>query len=133
MLLFSIFNISNLKSTPTIKMLNDKIFSIYKYIYIYFYSHQLSLLSPDSYGLAMAMIWRWFNVLTMVFFLSLMVQCSQCGFWVIVWFLGHGVVFLGHSVFFFFFLFFCYFLWLRWIWLVVGGGDGGWMWWLCYR
>ena len=111
MLLFSIFNISNLKSTPTIKMLNDKIFSIYKYIYIYiyFYSHQLSLLSLDSYGLAMAMIWRWFNVLTMVFFLSLMVQCSQCGFWVIVWFLGHGVVFLGHSVFFFFFSFFLLF------------------------
>ena len=99
---------------------------IYIYIYIFFYSHQLSLLSSDSYGLAMAVIWQWFDVLTMVFF-SLI-----DGPMVIVWFLGHGVVFLGHGSRCGFF-FFCCFLWLRWIWLVVGGGDGRWMWWLCYR
>ena len=44
-------------------------------------------------------------------------------------------VYLFCFVFLFcFFVFFCFvfffFFWLQWIWLVVGGGDVGWMWWL---
>ena len=87
-------------------------------IYIYFYSHQLSLLSPDGYGLAMV---RW----------------SDNGFFsltdgpmVTMWFLGHVEVF-----FYFFWLFFVVAVdlvggWWRWWWvdvvvLVWVGGCGG--------
>ena len=39
----------------------------------------------------------------------------------------------GCEGFFFFpFFFLCCCLWLRWFWLVASGGDGGWLWWLCY-
>ena len=68
----------------------------------------------------------WFGHGFFFFSLSLMVRWSQCSvlgswWWVTVRFL------------FFLSFYFCCCLWLRWIWLVVGGSDGRWMWWLCYR
>ena len=81
----------------------------------------------------MAVIWRWFDVLMMVFF-SLI-----DGPMVTMWFLGHSVVFLGRGSrcgFFFFLLFFVVAVDLVggwWLVAVMVGGCGGcviggWMW-----
>ena len=108
-MLFLAFLTPQITKRHTIKMLNAK-------THFSFLSH-FSLLSslPNACGLAMVFF----------FSLSLMVRWSQCSvlgswWWVTVRFL------------FFLSFYFCCCLWLRWIWLVVGGSDGRWMWWLWY-